>query len=293
MTGQDTQITLRGGRIVGLHELWRPDQPSRTVIFCHAAPGAGSFDPDPAETRARGVRLLAPDRPGYGSSQPVVSGEWASVERAADDIAQILGQLAIDRVSVVGWSAGGRIALALTARHPELVERVGVVATPAPDDAVPWIPTEQRHDLEALRGKPPDAVHAALAQAMGGLVPADPADPDAFGLVGGPEVDAPILEREGVRDRLTEMIREAFVQGPTGMAADIAGYALQPWGFEPSDVRQKTLLVYGGADPQLPSRHGPWWQQQLPDARLEMVPNVGHLVIVPMWKRLLSFLAPR
>jgi pimeloyl-ACP methyl ester carboxylesterase len=237
--------------------------------------------------------LLAPDRPGYGGSQPVVSGQWASVERAADDIAQILGQLAIDRVSVAGWSAGGRIALALAARHPELVERVAVVATPAPDDAVPWVPTEQRRDLEALRGKPPDAVHAALAHAMGGLVPADPAGPDAFGLVGATQIDAPILEREGVRDRLTEMIREAFVQGPAGMAADIAGYALQPWGFEPGDVRQKTLLVYGGADSQLPSRHGRWWQQQLPDARLEMVPNVGHLVIVPMWKRLLSFLAPR
>ena len=196
-------------------------------------------------------------------------------------------------MSVAGWSAGGRVALALAARHPDLVERVAVVATPAPDEEVPWIPAEQREGVEALRGKSADEVRAALTQAMGGLVPSSPADPHALDLIGGTKVDGPIVEREGVRDRLIDMIREAFVQGPVGMVTEIAGYTLRPWGFEPADVRQKALLVYGGADPQLPSRHGRWWQEHLPDARLEMVPGVGHLVIVPMWKRVLSFLAPR
>ncbi len=108
--------------------------------------------------------------------------------------------------------------------------------------------------------------------------------------MGAGDADAATLSRDGVVDRLGEMLAGAFRQGTGGMTTDIAGYALHSWGFEPSDVNRKTLLLYGGADQGVGSRHGRWWQARLPDARLEMVPDAGHLVIVPMWGRALSFL---
>jgi pimeloyl-ACP methyl ester carboxylesterase len=89
------------------------------------------------------------------------------------------------------------------------------------------------------------------------------------------------------------MLGVAFAQGAAGMAADIAGYSQRPWGFEPSDVEAKVLLLYGTADPAIRSRHGTWWQRHLPSARVEMAPGAGHLLIVPMWHRVLSFLAPK
>jgi pimeloyl-ACP methyl ester carboxylesterase len=52
------------------------------------------------------------------------------------------------------------------------------------------------------------------------------------------------------------------------------------------------LLIFGAADPVAGSRHGRWWQRALPDARLEMAPGAGHLVIVPLWGRVLRHLAP-
>ena len=58
---------------------------------------------------------------------------------AADDLAGVLDCLPVERVGVVGWSAGGRVALALAARRPDLVDRVVVLATPAPDEEVPRI----------------------------------------------------------------------------------------------------------------------------------------------------------
>jgi pimeloyl-ACP methyl ester carboxylesterase len=260
--------------------------------MCHSAPGAGIFDPDPQETLARNVRLVSVDRPGYGGSQPISSGAWSTVASAADDLASVLDSLYLERVGVVGWSAGGRVALALAARRPDLVERLVVIATPAPDSEVPWIADEQRNDLERLGALSPAQAHAELRASFASLVPEDPHSPESLWLLGAGPADEGALGANGVRARLGEMLQAAFVQGTGGLAADIAGYCLQPWGFEPESVEAETLLLYGSRDALAGPRHGRWWQSQLPDARLEVVPGAGHLLVVPMWAQVLSHLVP-
>lgn len=261
------------------------------VLFSHIAPGSGAFDPDPAATAARGVRLLAVDRPGYGASDPV-EDEFATVALAADDAAAVLDEVLAPgtRAGVVGWSAGGRVALALAARRPELVSRVAVIGTPAPDEAVQWIDEEHKGPIEALRGASAAQAHSALAGAMGPVLEA--LEDDArFGLLGVAEPDAAVLAQPGVADRLRGMLDETLAQGGAGMVADIAGYTLQPWGFEPTEVSAEVLLGYGAED-VLGEQHGRWWQQALPHARLEVVPAVGHLVVVPFWSHALTHLHP-
>ncbi|MGI9528118.1 MAG: dienelactone hydrolase family protein [Acidimicrobiia bacterium] len=66
-----------------------------------------------------------------------------------------------------------------------------------------------------------------------------------------------------------------------------------PSDFDPAAIQAKTLLVYGSADPLTGNRHGTHWQKTLPNARLEMRPGGGHDLLVPAWKRILAFLAPR
>jgi pimeloyl-ACP methyl ester carboxylesterase len=271
---------------------WFPSE-ERVIVVCHSAPGAGIFDPDPAATRARNVRLLFVDRPGYGGSDPLAAGEPATVASAADDLAAVLEGLQVGPVGVAGWSAGGRVALALAARHPGLVDRVAVLGTPAPDHEVPWIDGDQRSQLERLRALPPHQAYAELCQRLAAVVPEDPYAPDALWLLGAGAADEDALDADGARLRLGELLRAGFVQGARGLAADIAGYCLQPWGFEPEHVRAKTLLLYGSRDPLAGPRHGRWWQSRLPDARLEVVPGAGHLLVVPMWARVLSHLAPQ
>jgi pimeloyl-ACP methyl ester carboxylesterase len=168
-----------------------------------------------------------------------------------------------------------------------------VLATPAPDSEIPWIGSEQRAELERLRGLPPDGVHAELGSSLAPLVPADPDSGDALWLLGAGQADEAALRLDAVRARLGEMLRAAFVQGARGLAADIAGYCLQPWGFEPEDVQAKTLLLYGSRDAVADPRHGRWWQSRLPDARLEVAPGAGHLLVVPLWARVLAHLAPQ
>lgn len=290
MTSPRTEtVTLRDGRAVAVHEVTTGH---RTVVFCHAAPGAGGFDPDPDQTAQRGVRLIGVDRPGYGGSSPPAPGAWSTPGAAADDLAEVLTGRGLSSAGVVGWSGGGRVAAALAARRPDLVSRLVLVATPAPQEAVPWVPELQQAALEALRGWPADHVHAALREQLAPVVPADPAAPDALALLGENPADAAALAYPGARGRLSAMLQDAFTQGAAGMACDIAGYGLQSWGFEPAEVAAKTLLLYGQADPMVGQKHGRWWQKAIPDARLEIAPGLGHLLVIPMWKRVLSFLAP-
>ena len=297
------RVVLDSGRRVAVHRTatrraWvAASEASRSkdepvVVFCHSAPGACGFDPDPAATQAKNVRLLSIDRPGYGRSDPVASGQWATVASAADDLAAVLDSLHVERVGVVGWSAGGRVALALAARRPDLVSRLVVVATPAPDSELPWIAPGEREALERLRELAPEEAHAELAERLGAVVPADPLAADALWLLGAGPTDEGVLRLPGVRARLGEMLLAGFAQGVRGLAAEIAGYCLHPWGFEPAAVQAQTLLLYGSHDPIAGPPHGRWWQTRLPDARLEVAPGAGHLLVIPMWTRVLEHLVP-
>ena len=288
---QETTTLDRDGRAVVVHVLARGSRDARTVVLCHAAPGSGLLDPDPHETARRDVTLVAVDRPGYGGSDPVPPGAWSTVGDAADDVAAALEHLGLrGPVGAAGWSAGGRVAAALAARHPALVDRLAVVATPAPHEDVPWIPEEQAAGLEAMRGLTPDEVHAALTGMLDGFARAGVEE--LLPLVGAGPADADVLADAGARARLEAVLADSVRQGAVGMAQDIAGYGLRPWGFEPRDVGAKALLVFGAADPAVGAAHARWWKDALPDARIEMAPGAGHLVLLPLWGRVLSHLAP-
>jgi pimeloyl-ACP methyl ester carboxylesterase len=294
------RFVLESGRRVGVNltstrAVWPASESGRVedrrlVVFCHGAPGGGSFDPDPAETRARDVTLLSVDRPGYGRSDPLSSDQWSTVGSAADDIAVVLDSLHIGQVGVVGWSAGGRVALALAARRPDLVDRVVIAATPAPDQDVPWMDPAERAELARLETLEPAEAHGELESRLGSLVPEDQLSTEALSLLGAGTADERVTRDPHVHRRLGEVVSAAFAQGAGGLAADIAGYCLQPWGFEPEAVNANTLLLYGSRDPIAGPRHGQWWEERLPDARLEIVPGAGHLLLIPMWSLALSHL---
>src|SRR3954453_23598715 len=78
------EISRPGGRRVAVHDL-APDPPAGPplVLLCHAAPGAGTSDPDPKVTGSHGVRPLPLDRRGYGRSAPT-GAACATVGSAAD-----------------------------------------------------------------------------------------------------------------------------------------------------------------------------------------------------------------
>ena len=98
------------------------------ILLLHDAPGAGrALEPlfDALSTHAR---VLLPDLPGCGLSDPL-SSDTPDLSQYANVIGQLLHALGIQRVIVYAVGVGAALALALGHEHPEIVERLLLTGT--------------------------------------------------------------------------------------------------------------------------------------------------------------------
>ncbi|WP_049888044.1 MULTISPECIES: alpha/beta fold hydrolase [unclassified Natrinema] len=128
VVSEPESISLPDGRTLAFATYGEPD--GKPLLFHHGTPGSshlGALLSDPARTR--GVRVIAPSRPGYGQSDPNPDGTF---ETWATDCRALIDALGLESVAVAGFSGGGPYALAVAARHADRVSDVGVVGAPVP-----------------------------------------------------------------------------------------------------------------------------------------------------------------
>ena len=93
-----------------------------SVVFCHGLFGQGKNWTQIGKVLAEDHRVLLVDMPHHGRSA------WADEFDYLDAADQVAGLLhAEDPVALVGHSMGGKIAMLVALRHPDLVERLCVV----------------------------------------------------------------------------------------------------------------------------------------------------------------------
>jgi pimeloyl-ACP methyl ester carboxylesterase len=258
-------------------EWGRADGPA--ALLLHTTPGSRLLDPDPVATAAAGVRLITVDRPGFGASDPVADPTFAGF---GADLRALAAALDLRRIALMGWSAGGQYAVAAAAAAlGDRVRSLSLLASPAPDDEVPWVMDQFRPWMDAVRRDPAGAL-SGIAEGMGGFAARPEAVLDGWR---GP-AEAPVVARAEVRDALVRWLREAVRQGGAGMAADVV--AGSRGDAVPVDgVRVPAHLWYGDADPIGPA-HGEWYAARLAGASLTVVPGGGHLLPVANWARILE-----
>jgi pimeloyl-ACP methyl ester carboxylesterase len=83
----------------------------------------GTLIPHFSKTR----QVIAPEQQAHGHTADI--DRPLSFEQMADDTATLLRHLGIKRTDVFGYSAGGNVALGLTIRHSDLVQKVAVAST--------------------------------------------------------------------------------------------------------------------------------------------------------------------
>ncbi len=284
-TSAQSFVSVDDGRRIAV-QVTGPDN-GAVVLLAHSAPGSRRFDPDPAVTAAAGVRLVTLDRPGYGDSDSLPRRTLPTIPRFADDCAAVLEHLGVPAAAVAGWSAGGRVAMALAARRPDLVRSVALIGTPAPDEEVSWIGPEEKQMIAALPADPGSAL-ATMEQMLAPMT-SDPAA--AIGMLGAAPADEAALAAGDLRAALETMLTEAFAQGPAGLAADLISYTVADWGFDPRAVGAPVRCWYGESDVVVSPEHGSWWADRVADGALTVVPGAGHLLVRAVWSQVLRWSA--
>jgi 3-oxoadipate enol-lactonase len=205
---------------------------------------------------AQRFRVVLIDNRGVGESD-APEGPYAVAQMAADVIA-VLDHAGIERTNLFGVSLGGYIAQEVALTHPERLAKL-VLASTAPG---------------GLKAHPMPAA---------GL--------EAFGKY-------PTMDRDaGLRLMVENSLGEHGVRDVPGLADEIFAYrlahapSLAAWQaqayagatFDAYDrvcsIQAPTLVVQGGADNVVDPRNAELLGELIPNARVEIVPDRGHLLV--------------
>jgi pimeloyl-ACP methyl ester carboxylesterase len=212
------------------------------LLFLHGAGTASGFDF--ALGWADRFQVLIPYHPGFGES-----ADDPRVREMHDYVLhylELLDQLGLDRVNLVGQSLGGWLAARFAVEHGHRVRRL-VLCCPV-GLRVPEHPTLDVFSL------PPEQ-----------LLPR---------MIGNQEVLQQRLGQPPSVDAIVGQYREQTSLARV-MWERTYDLTLERWLHR---LRMPTLLVWGEADQVVPVEQAQVWASRLPNARVETLPGTGHLV---------------
>ena len=272
-------MRLHDGRRLAYSELGDPD--GLPIFHQHGMPGSRlEHEAEPEFYRSMGVRVITPDRPGYGLSDPHPHRpllDWPS------DIVELADSLGITRFGITGLSGGGIYALACAAAIPERLTEVVVTGCPAPmqrkgalagmrlmtragvwfGSHAPWLLDGAAAVVSRLAHRYP---HFFVQQANRDKPPSD----------------VRWLSMPSVSQGAAENLQEALRAGAWGYVEDIRALA-RPWGFALEDIRVPVQLWHGDEDTVIPMHHGQYLASVIPGATLRICQGEAHML---MWNHL-------
>jgi len=274
----ELDVTLRDGRTLHVHD--EGDPQGLPVVVHHGTPSCGRlFGAHVDDARARGMRLIGYDRPGYGGSSAQPGRSFGD---AAGDVAELLDALEVGRFATWGHSGGGPHALACAALLPDRCVAAAALASIGP------------YGVEGL-------------DFLDGMGEANVREFDA--VLAGPEALEPVLLRDqaemfstgpdGLRQAMLTVLSPLdqaaftpevgewiFAVMAEGAAVRIEGFrddnlaCVAPWGFDPAEIRVPVLLLQGVDDLMVPPAHGRWLAARIPGVEAEISHTEGHITLL-------------
>lgn len=282
-----TTLRLPDGRLLTFAEYGRPG--GTPAIAFHGTPGSRlQLTALDAAARDAGLRLVVPDRPGYGTSdlQP-----HRQLRDWPDDVRAVADHLGLARFAVLGVSGGAPHAVACAIALSERVTRLAIVSGVAPPEC--WAPSprsgrlEQAVGLLMRTGGTVLRVLVALALAVVRLAPGPALR--AYRLL-LPPADRRIVADPAIRAALQEELRRQSRTTAAAVVQDLALFA-RPWGLDLADVEAPTDIWHGDADRAVPIEHARALVGRIRGATLHQRPGDGHLMLVERAHEILAPLA--
>jgi pimeloyl-ACP methyl ester carboxylesterase len=268
---KDSQISLVDGRKLAYTDIGESHWPC--VVFFGGSPTSrlriGYLEQAFLHER---IRIVSPDRPGYGGSSPKAGRSMADWPL---DVAALADALGLDRFIVAGHSSGGPYAVACAALLPERVS-AGLVLSGVTDMQWPgawegYLETER----QLMRIDDEEKAVAWCVERFG-------EDGSGFFAAIDFKFSAPdeaFFADPQIAAALGPARAEAFRQGVIGYAHDIIVQG-RPWPFDSSRIRVPTHVVHGELDLVLPIAHSRHTAELVPGSTLSVLPGHGHFTIL-------------
>ena len=206
-----------------------------------------------------GFRVIAPDLPGYGYSDKPADGEY-TIESQARAVLGLMDRLGIDKATIVGASYGGAVAAAIALDSPERVERLVLVGTVSSDE--PKKKLLLRISCLPIIG---DIVTPLFLSSRWVL---RKRTEEVYRRIGHPLDEHKLAARHHLL--ATANVHRAMIRTARRWSAN----RIQR---DASLIRQPTMLVWGDTDTHIPISEAFYLRDAIPNARLVVFRNCGHL----------------
>lgn len=274
-------ITLADGRQLGYAEYGSPT--GAPVLFCHGVPGSrlSIFSKMDKAAANRNLRLIAPDRPGYGLSTFTPSNsllDWVS------DVSELLARLEIQHCKVIGFSMGSMFAFACAYALPKQIERVTIIGAAAPmavEGVLEGLSTTSCELFALARADVPAFSNIINSMASDGTalfaaMIATMSAPDKLILAAQPEA-------------FTIDFSATLACGAQGVINDLV-LAANPWSFSATNIQCHVDLWVGSEDSNTPPAMTRHMASVIPDNRVFELQGEGHCCLYTYWEAILNTL---
>ena len=216
------------------------------LVLIHGYPLDHSIWDDVLPLLEDSFTLIVPDLRGFGVSSG--GTEPYGMDDYAADLAALLDQLGIDQAALAGHSMGGYVALAFARAYPARVRGLGLVSSQALAD-------------------PPDRKEGRYKTA---------AEVEEKGVGGVAEsMSAKMSSDQKLQAFAKELMGEQSVAGVSGALKAMAGRA------DSTDLlktfQMPLVIIHGDADELIPADRARDMEAAVMQARLFILPGVGHL----------------
>jgi pimeloyl-ACP methyl ester carboxylesterase len=262
---------LADGRRVGYAEYGDPD--GLPAIALHGTPGSRDmFALTDTAARERGLRIIAPERPGYGLSDV---HHFDTLAEAACDVKAIADEQGLDRFALIGISGGGPHAVAAASLLKERVLRLLLVGPVGPIADCDHMRMSHLHRFIFTRMAPSPHATGAFFLGLRALIDWAPGAAYHLLLQRVTETDRKVLYRPEVRANLQATIKEALRTGVEGPLQDLRLYCGK-WHLPLGEIAVPALMWQGSEDTIIPPDAAYHLAGELPNCRLEIIEGAGH-----------------
>ena len=283
----DLTVTLPDGRLLGYAEYGAPS--GAPIFGFHGTPGSRlMFSLAHPVALDLGIRLIAPERPGFGISTYQPGRTLASY---AIDIADFADALGIGQFAVAGVSGGGPYAAACAALLADRVSALGLVSPVGPMAGAEKPASIGKGHYFAFRVTPrlPPLLAAVFSIGRYAFLYA----PNAiYGFILGraSPSDWKILSRGEVRRNLLRGVAEGCRPG-IGAGMQEMGLFSRPWNVPFQAIKAPAFHWQGMADRNVSIAASLCLAELVPNCRTRRIENAGHYWIFDNIAEVLQTLA--